>query len=264
MFRPRPARRDDHPAYKTFWAELPIDQPPFEVDWWDQHYRGFTTFLETEAGELVAYALIVPLGTRGDVRQIVVHPAWRNRGVGKQLMEMVRTQLREAGCRDWHLEVVATNAAAIALYRHIGMDVLHEIRVLRIARADAERFAATRSGRLHVESVEPAQDAAFEQRFDFGAGQLARWRTARPKAVMWRIGDVALTHYMPGFLPDCGLLFPFRAPDADHAAHLVAQACELGMPDRVELCAIEPPVADALLAAGAVAYEHQLEMGGPL
>lgn len=264
MFRVRAARREDHPDFVRFQRQIGTEQSPFEIDWWDAHYRGHTFFLETEAGEAVAYALTVPLGTRGDVRQIAVDHAWRGRGIGRQLMTEVARRLREAGCQDWHLEVRADNAPAIALYQRMGMDVLHEIRVLRIARADAERFAATRSGRLSVEPVEPAHDAAFEQRFDLGSGQLARWRTARPQAVMWQIGEVALTHYMPSFLPDCGLLFPFRAPDADHAAHLVAQACELGMPERVELCAIEPAVGDALLAEGAVAYDYQLEMGGPL
>lgn len=264
MFRVRAARREDHAEFVRFQRQLDIDQHPFEIDWWDAHYREHTFFLETEAGEAVAYALTVPLGTRGDVRQIAVDHAWRGRGIGKQVMTEVARRFREAGCRDWHLEVRADNAPAIALYRRMGMDVLHEIRVLRIARADAERFAATKSGDLQVELVDPARDAAFEQRFDLGRGQLARWRTARPQAVMWQIGGVALTHYMPSFLPECGLLFPFRAPDADHAAHLVAQACALGIPERVELCAIEPVVAEALLASGAIPYDHQLEMGGPL
>jgi ribosomal protein S18 acetylase RimI-like enzyme len=264
MLRPRPARRDDHAEYKRFWAELPIVQPPFELDWWDEHYRRYTTFLETGGGQLVAYALIVPLGTRGDVRQIVVDPAWRGRGVGAQLMAIVRAQLREAGCTDWHLEVLANNAPAIALYRNMGMRVLHEIHVMRMVRAAAERFAATRSGTLRVEPVDATMDAAFEQRYDLGAGQLQRWRTARPHAVMWHVGGVALTHYMPSFLPGCGLLFPFRAPDPNHAAHLMAATCEHGINERVELCAVDRPVSEALLAAGAETYEHQLEMGGAL
>ncbi len=264
MFRVRPAGREDHREFVRFQRQVGTDQPPFEIDWWDAHYREHTFFLETETGEAVAYALVVPLGTRGDVRQIAVDHAWRGRGIGKLLMTEVARRFREAGCRDWHLEVRADNAPAIALYQRMGMRVLHEIHVLRMERADVERFAATRSGTLRVEPVDESMDASFEQRFDLGGGQLARWRTARPSAVMWHVGGVALTHYMPEFLPDCGLLFPFRAPDADHAAHLIAAACEHGMSARVETCAIDKPVAEALLAACAVAYEHQLEMGGPL
>lgn len=264
MFRPRPARRDDHGAYQRLQPQVGTDQPPFELDWWDQHYREHTTFLETEAGELVGYALTVPLGTRGDVRQLVVDQAWRGRGAGRQLMDIVARKFREAGCRDWHLEVRADNEPALALYRSVGMSVLHDIHTLRFSRSVGEKVSAMRSGRLRVELVDPPHDTAFEARFDLGAGQLARWRTARPKAVMWRIGDVALTHYMKDFLPDCGLLFPFRAPDADHAAHLIAEACACGINDRVELCAVDRPVSELLRNAGADAYDHQLEMGGPL
>jgi ribosomal protein S18 acetylase RimI-like enzyme len=264
MFRTRAARRDDHAAYQRLQPQVGTDQPPFEIDWWDQHYRVHTTLLETESGEIVGYALTVPLGTRGDVRQLVVDQAWRGRGAGRLLLDAVARKLREAGCRDWHLEVLVDNEPAIALYRSVGMSLIHEIDVLRLTRAIAEQVAATRSGRLRVEPVDLTHDAGFEARFDLGAGQLARWRTARPKAVMWRIGDVALTHYMKDFLPDCGLLFPFRAPDADHAAHLFAEACARGINDLVELCAVDRVVSELLRNAGAVAYEHQLEMGGPL
>jgi ribosomal protein S18 acetylase RimI-like enzyme len=264
VLRARPARREDHARYQAFVEHLHTDQAPFEIDWWDQHYRQHTTFLETATGELVAYALIIPLGARGDVRQIAVDPAWRGRGVGKQLMEVVADKLRTAGCADWRLEVRADNEPAIRLYRSVGMAVICEIDVLRMARDAVLAFAATRSGTLRVETVDAAHDRALEQRFDLGGGQLARWRTARPQAAMWRIGDVALTHYMPGFLHDCGLLFPFRAPDPDHAAHLFGAAVQLGVRDKVEVCAIERPVAHALRAAGAVAHDHQLELGGPL
>ncbi len=264
MFRARDARRDDHADYQRLQRQLGIDQPPFELDWWDQHYRAHTTFLETEAGELVAYALTVPLGTRGDVRQVVVDEAFRGRGAGRHLLAVVAAKLRAAGCRDWHLEVRADNEPAIALYRSVGMSLIYEIEVLRLTRTVVENVAATRSGRLRVERVDPSHDPAFEARFDLGAGQLARWRTARPKAVMLRIGDVALTHYMKEFLPDCGLMFPFRAPDADHAAHLLAEACALGLDERMETCTVDRPVTELLRSAGGDAYEHQFEMGGPL
>lgn len=268
MLRPRTARRDDYAAFLRFWQHLGMEQAPISIDWWDQHYRPHTQFLEAENGDVVAYALTIPLGTRGDVRQIAVDPAWRGRGVGKQVMAAVATKLRAAGCRDWHLEVQAKNEPAIALYRSVGMQVLHEIDVLRMAKETAERLAATRSGRLHVEEVDPAQDGALEQHFDLGGGQIMRWRTARlevkPRAPLWHIAGVALTHYWASFMPERGLMFPFRAPDADHAAHLLAAALDYGMPPSIEICAVERPVCEALCAAGAERYDQQLEMGGAL
>jgi hypothetical protein len=179
-------------------------------------------------------------------------------------MAVVASKLRAAGCRDWHLEVRADNEPALALYRSVGMSKIFDIHILRFSRSVGVQVAATRSGRLQVEHVDPSRDAALEARFDLGGGQLQRWRTARPKAVMWRIGDVALTHYMKEFLPDCGLLFPFRAPDVDHAAHLLAEVCAVGAAEHVEICTVDRPVTEALRVAGARPYDHQLEMGGPL
>ena len=268
MLRARTARRDDYEAFLRFWVHLGMEQAPISIDWWDQHYRHHTQFLEAENGDVVAYALTIPLGTRGDVRQIAIEPAWRGRGVGKQLMAVVATKLRDAGCRDWHLEVKADNAPAIALYRSVGMRVVHEIDILRMTKESVLRFAATRSGTLRVAEIDPAQDAAIEQHFDLGGGQINRWRTARlevkPRAPLWHIDGVALTHYWASFMPERALMFPFRAPDADHAAHLLAAAVDYMMPPSLELCAVERPMVAALCAAGAEAHEQQLEMGGLL
>jgi ribosomal protein S18 acetylase RimI-like enzyme len=264
MLRPRDARREDHPAFLRFWDQLGTDQQPFDIDFWDQRYREHTTFLEAAGGELVAYALTVPYGPRGDVRQIVVDSAWRGRGVGRQLMAVVASKLREAGCRNWRLEVRTDNEAAIALYRSVGMDTIHEMVTLRIARVDAERFGQTRSGHLRVEAVDPLEDRELESRFDLGEGQLSRWRTTRAQGHMWQIRGAALAQYTRDFVPEFSLLFPFRAPDADHAAHLIAEACAAGMRDELESLIVDRHVTEALLAAGGVAKEHMLEMGGPL
>lgn len=264
MLRPRAARREDHPAFLKFWEALATDQAPFELDDWDEHYRPNTTFLETHDGQLVAYALVFALGTRGDVRQIVVDEAWRGRGVGKQLMAVAASQLREAGCTDWRLEVRLTNEPAIALYRSVGMEVLHEIEILRMVRGDADLFGQTRSGTLTVELVAIADEPAIEAQWGYGSGQLARWRKARPDGRLWQIRGAAFARFDRELMPGCSLLFPFRAPDADHAAHLMSEACAAGMLDEVELLLVDRPVVDALRAAGAHVKEQLLEMGGSL
>ena len=262
--RPRAARREDHAAYQKFWGELDLDQPPFDLDIWDAQYREHTTFLEAPDGQLAAYALTLPYGTRGDVRQIVVDPAWRGRGVGAQMMAVVASKLREAGCTDWRLEVRLTNEPAIALYRSVGMDVIHEIEILRMARAECEAFGAARSGTLTIEPIAPADEATLEAQWGYGAGQLARWRSVRPKGFMWQIRGSAFARYDRDFAPGASLLFPFRAPDRDHAAHLMAEAVAVGIAAEVELLLVDKPVVDALRDAGAHVKEQLLEMGGSL
>lgn len=248
-----------------FWAELGIDQPAPDIDYWDVHLRPKTFFLEAPTGELAAYALTFPFGARGDVRQIVVGPAYRRRGIGQQLLAEVAGRFRAAGVRDWRLEVRADNAPAIALYRSVGMTVLREIHTVRVTREVAARFAATRSGTLQVQIVDPADDAVLEERFDYGRGQLARWRTARgADAALWRIGTEALAQYMPQFAPAWGLLFPLRASDADHAAHLFAAVVDRGMREEIEMLVADPPVIEALAAAGSRHVETMYEMAGPI
>jgi hypothetical protein len=236
----------------------------FDVDFWDERYREHTLFLEADGGELACYALTLPFGPRGDVRQIVVASGWRGRGVGRELMAAVASKLRGQGCTNWRLEVRVDNEPAIRLYRGVGMTVIHELFTLRIDRERAERFAASRSGRLQVEAVAPRDDRAIETQFDLGPGQLERYRVARRTGVMWQIRGAALAHYTRDFAPELSLLFPLRAPDADHAAHLFAEACAIGINDAIETMLPERAVVDALRAAGADQREHQYEMGGPL
>jgi ribosomal-protein-alanine N-acetyltransferase len=262
--RPRAARREDHVAYQKFWGELDLDQPAFELDYWDANYRPHTTFLEAPDGRLAAYAMTFAYGTRGDVRQIVVDPAWRGRGVGAQMMAVVASKLREAGCTDWRLEVRLTNEPAIALYRSVGMDVIHEIEILRMARGDCEAFAKARSGAFTVEPVAVADEAGTEAQWGYGPGQLARWRSVRPNGFMWQIRGSAFARYDRDFAPETSLLFPFRAPDGDHAAHLMAAVVAAGMSNEVELLLVDKPVVDALRDVGAHVKEQLLEMGGSL
>lgn len=219
-----------------------------------------TIFLEAENGELAAYALTFPFGERGDVRQIAVAAEYRGRGVGKRIMQVVAERFRAAGVRDWRLEVRANNAAGIGCYRSVGMEILRTMETVRISREVADRFAQ----RGAVELVDPAEDEAIEVRWDLGRGQMARWRKARPTAVMWQVPGRGLTHYQPTYAPTHGLMFPFRAADAEAAAMLIGAALDHGIAHEVESLLVDPPAIEALRDAGARSIETLYEMGGPL
>jgi predicted GNAT family acetyltransferase len=216
--------------------------------------------LEAENGELAAYALTFPFGDRGDVRQIAVAAEYRGRGVGKRIMQVVAEHFRQAGVRDWRLEVRANNAAGIGCYRSVGMEVLHAMETVRISREVAKRFAK----RGPIELVDPGEDGAVEARWDLGRGQMARWRKARPTAVMWQVRDRGLTHYQPTYAPTHGLMFPFRAADAECAAMLIGAALDHGIAHEVESVLVDPLAIEALRDAGARTIETLYEMGGPL
>jgi len=258
----RAARPEDYDAWLGFWREIGVPGLPPTRERWALHLMRHTMFLEDD-GVLAAYNLSYPFGARGDVRQVAVDPAFRRRGVGKQLMAAVAAKLRAAGCTEWRLEVRAENAAAIALYRSVGMRPLRDVHSLKMSRDACERFAASRSGRHAASAVIPADDAALEAAFDFGTGQLQRWRTFRADCPIVRIGFDAMVQINRAMAPTNGLLFPFIAPDADVAAHLMAEAVP-HMPASYEVSLTQPAIHQALLAAGAVPDEHSIEFAGSL
>ena len=264
-FITRDARREDHEAFTRFWAELGLDQGPPDVDWWDEHLRPRTRFLATQDGALVAYSLTFPFGERGDVRQIAVAPEVRRQGVGKALMAMVAERLRGEGVRDWRLEVKQDNPAAIALYRSVGMEVIRELVSMRMTIDQVRAFAATRSGSLRVETVEPSEDSIHEARWDLGRGQLARWRRARgPNARLMAIADRALAQYTPDFTPAWGLIFPLYSIDREHTAAIFGAITEMSMTPTIEMQFPDGVAAQALIRAGAHVIERLYEMGGRL
>lgn len=263
MLTARDATPDDYAAACELWRAFGADQPPPDRATWTERYLPHTLFFVDEHGERAGYALCVPYGPRGDIRHIMVTPAFRGRGIGRQLMAVVRDRLRAAGCTDWRLEVRDHNAAAVALYRSVGMDVLHVLVTLRMTRDVAARFGASATGALAVREVAMSEDAELEARYDLGRGQLSRARTV-PSSILWRIDDAALAHYRRQLAPGVSHLFPFRAATADHAATLVAAAAQFGMEEQVELLVVGDAEAAPLVTAGAQATERMLEMGGAL
>ena len=143
--------REDYDAFVRAAAELGIEgaPPPHEV--FACHVAPYAFFLETAAGELAAYALCRGYGKRGDVRQIVVMPAFRRRGVGTRLLAKVAERLRRAGCSDWRLEVRSDNAAgddpnAVPLYPTLYMrpDPVVKENLAEMRQAMASRTKPTR------------------------------------------------------------------------------------------------------------------------
>ncbi len=257
----RAAQPDDYDAVAGFLLQLAPDHLPPPRERWVEQLCPQTIFL-VEDGVLAAYSLSFAFGRRGDVRQIVVDRAFRQRGIGKVLMATVAAKLRAAGCTEWRLEVRADNAPAIALYRSVGMRPHHAIDNLEMSVEACARFAATRSGRHATALVVAADDAALEANLDLGTGQLARWRRYRAHCPMFRVGTTALTQVWPDLSATRGVMFPFLAPDVDVAAHLLAEV--LPGPTAYEISVTNPDVSAALIAGGATVREQQFEFAGEL
>lgn len=74
----------------------------------------------TVAGEAVGFSLTTCVLDEASLLDIVVCPDYRHRGIGRQLLSATRDRLRALGMARWLLEVRASNAAALALYRAFG------------------------------------------------------------------------------------------------------------------------------------------------
>ena len=118
----RPAARGDLLAvYRIEKASFP--QPwPFDAF---ESFLGDPGFLvATVDGAVVGYVVAdtVPNAGRtlGHVKDIAVHPDYRGRGIGAQLLGSALTAMREKRASRVKLEVRESNDSAIRLYRRFG------------------------------------------------------------------------------------------------------------------------------------------------
>ncbi len=83
---------------------------------------GYATLARGAAGEPLGFVVGRLLGEDAELLLIGVAEAERRRGVGRALLERFLADLRVAGARRVTLEVRASNAAALALYRSSGFE----------------------------------------------------------------------------------------------------------------------------------------------
>ncbi|TCK03448.1 ribosomal protein S18-alanine N-acetyltransferase [Phorcysia thermohydrogeniphila] len=81
----------------------------------------FSRFIVAESsGRVVGYLIAWVVGKTCDVNRIAVLPAFRRRGVGKELLKKLLDILREEGVEEVFLEVRKSNIPAIKLYESFG------------------------------------------------------------------------------------------------------------------------------------------------
>jgi mycothiol synthase len=92
------------------WRQFMLGDPSFDSDVW---------FLAEAGGELAAAALN---WKEGYVKDLVVHPAWRRRGLGEALLRRTLATFRERGASHVGLKVLSNNpTGAWRLYERVGM-----------------------------------------------------------------------------------------------------------------------------------------------
>ena len=80
-------------------------------------------FCAESDGTVMAYGGVYLLGEDADITNIATHPEFRRHGAASAVLETLIAFVREHGVLALHLEVRASNDAAIALYERFGFSV---------------------------------------------------------------------------------------------------------------------------------------------
>ena len=71
---------------------------------------------DTRSGEVLGFVVASLVHSEAELESIAVAASARRRGIGRQLLASLVTRLRTAGAAELHLEVRASNLAAIYFY----------------------------------------------------------------------------------------------------------------------------------------------------
>lgn len=74
-------------------------------------------------GQIVATVMAGYEGHRGWLNYLGVLPAFRGRGLGREIVMEAERKLRESGCAKINLQVRSDNAEVIEFYRRIGFSM---------------------------------------------------------------------------------------------------------------------------------------------
>lgn len=128
----RPIAAGDEPALQHFFARIPeadrtflkedVDDPAIVAAW---ARPGSARTIAVEAGEVVGSVAVVPLhgwsSHVGEVR-LVVDPAARGRGLGRELARHAVHDAVELGLAKLVVEVIADQTALIGMFRALGFE----------------------------------------------------------------------------------------------------------------------------------------------
>ena len=77
-------------------------------------------FVAENQGEVCGFAGILVTIETADVMNIGVHPAYRQQGIGRMLLNALMDEAKQRGCHQMLLEVRESNQIAIQLYESCG------------------------------------------------------------------------------------------------------------------------------------------------
>lgn len=107
---------------------LRIERMSFPTPWSEAIYRAElarerSVFLVAKKKrDVIGYGCAWVVYDEGHILKIAVDPAFRNKGIGRALMEVLTENLQKRGVQDLWLEVRDQNEVARSFYRSLGFE----------------------------------------------------------------------------------------------------------------------------------------------
>lgn len=121
----RPFRDSDERELIALWEICQLTRPwndPHQDIRRKQSIASELFFVGTMTGQLVTSVMGGYDGHRGWVNYLAVHPDYRRRGLGREMMHHLEDQLRRLGCPKVNLQVRVGNQAALAFYEQLNFE----------------------------------------------------------------------------------------------------------------------------------------------
>jgi GNAT superfamily N-acetyltransferase len=256
------AAPDDYVGFTRLFPELQVDDPLPARELWTWAMVP-STFVAARGQTIVGYCYFQEYVDCGYLRNVVVAPGARRRGVGRELMTATADHLRTRGKISWRLNVKPDNHPALALYARMGMQTQHAAKVLRLPWAALPSLPG--GGGAQVRDLSPDRDPVLEDQFALPRGQLTFAR-AGGRSILEAVssggaGSIGLAvfnaHY-PG-------AFPFRAKQIDAVVPLLAAMQPHVHHDYIQLVVEDDQrLATLLVNVGATLRDEILHLRGAL
>ena len=88
------------------------------------------SFVASTTGRIIGTALSGHDGRRGYIYHLTVHPDYRRRGLGRELVDHCLLALKEVGMQKCHLFVFQSNASGIAFWKSIRWTLRSDIQAM--------------------------------------------------------------------------------------------------------------------------------------
>jgi GNAT superfamily N-acetyltransferase len=262
----RRATAHDYEVFAALVRELGLDDPAPSAERFAADIAA-RTLIYDRSGAAAGYVVYDQVGPSGYIRNLVVAPAARRRGIGAALMLAAAEALRARGVTDdWHLNVKVDNAAAIRLYEQLGMRVRHRSIALRWPWASLDQLPVD-DAPVAVLPVSDGDDDDLERGLGILAGRLAMARSRGPRVTVQlrdrELAPVGVACFDPAF-PGTFVFYAARPTLAAPLLRALAPHARPGDRDLQIVIEDNDPLADALIAAGGDVRLQLLHFAGPL